>query len=79
MRKGRDGEKNWKNGKKTGKKKTDENSGHYVVCQQSTTRTTLPAGTQHARANLSFAVLVKIVVRCFDPLQQMSCPSLYVT
>ena len=37
MRKGRDGG----NGKK---KKTDENSGHYVVCQQSTARTTT-AGT----------------------------------
>ena len=59
MRKGRDGEKREKNGgenrKKTGKKqgkkeKTDENSGHYVVCQQSTARTPT-AGTPHARAN----------------------------
>ena len=59
MRKGRDGEekktgkKNRK--KKTGKKreKTDENSGHYVICQQLTAR--MPtAGTPHARANFSF-------------------------
>ena len=62
MRKGRDGEKNGeKNGeKKTGEKKTgekkkrektDENSGHYVVCQQSTVRNTT-AGTPHARAKI---------------------------
>ena len=46
MRKGRDG------GKKTGgkKEKTDENSGHYVVCQQSTARTPT-ARTPHSRAN----------------------------
>ena len=49
MRKGRDGEKKkkkkGKNGKNGGKKKeekTDENSGPYVVCQQSTARTATP-------------------------------------
>ena len=36
---------------KTGGEKTDENSGHYVVCQQSTAQTTT-AGTPHARANI---------------------------
>ena len=30
--------------------KTDENSGHYIVCQQSTARTAT-AGKPHARAN----------------------------
>ena len=35
---------------KNGGGKTDENSGHYVVCQQSTARTPT-AGTPHARAN----------------------------
>ena len=43
MRKGRDGGEEKKQGK------TNENSGHYVVCQQSTARTTT-AGTPHARA-----------------------------
>ena len=31
MRKGRDGEKREKNGKKKKREKTDENSGHYVI------------------------------------------------
>ena len=49
MRKGRDG---GKMGKKRVKKrkKTNENSGHYIVCQQSTARTTT-AATPHTFAN----------------------------
>ena len=51
MRKGRNGG-NGKNGEKTGKKeKTDENSCHYVVCQQSTAGTPT-AGTPHSRAKI---------------------------
>ena len=44
-----------KTGGKKKKEKTDENSGHYVVCQQLTARTptaqTPTAQTPHARAN----------------------------
>ena len=44
-------EKIWgkKRKKREKKEKTNENSGHYIVCQQSTARTTA-AGTPHARA-----------------------------
>ena len=55
MRKGRDGGTGKENG---GKKKTDENSGHYVVCQQSTARTTT-TGTPHTLANCS-----KLILHC---------------
>ena len=67
MRKGRDGEK--KTGKKNRKKKrekTDGNSGHYVVCQQSTARTPT-AGTPHARAN--FQVSPKRIISFFLALR----------
>ena len=35
------------------------NSGHFVVCQQSTARTTT-AGTPHARANLMYQIQIEV-------------------
>ena len=52
MRKGRNGEE--KKREKKEKEKTDENSGHYIVCQQSTTRTPT-AGMPHARAKINYS------------------------
>ena len=49
MRKGRDGGKKKREKREKKREKTDGNSGHYVVCQQSTARTPT-AGTPHARA-----------------------------
>ena len=46
----------WNAARSCEKEKTDENSAHYVICQQSTARTTT-AGTPHACANLQVRAL----------------------
>ena len=55
-----------KRGNKEKEEKTDENSGHFIVCQQSTARTTT-AGTPHARANNMFIVTAIAIVVCSRP------------
>ena len=66
MRKGRDAGETGKTGEGKGgekeKEKTDENSCHYVVCQQSTARTATPE-----RRPLERCTLVPIV--CYITLQ----------